>query len=279
MDDASWAVEEFAAAHLGDRRRNARLIDLATTLGRQPTAALPQACADEAQLDAAYGFFANPHIAPAAILASHVQATIERCAAQPRILAVQDTTLLDYSHHPATTGLGPLATPSHQGLFAHSTLAVTPDRLPHGLLAQETWVRDPANVGKRAQRRGLPIAEKESHKWLTSLQAVNAAAVACPTTHFVSIGDREADVYDLFLETRPANVDLLVRAAWDRRTRGDAPRLWACLAAAPEQVTAQVDLARRGDQAPRQATLTVRWRAVCLRPPDHRRAEGLPAVP
>lgn len=278
MDDATWAVEEFAAADLGDHRRNVRLLELATTLGHQPSAALPQACRDAAQLEAAYDFFANPHIPPAAILASHRAATQERCATQPLVLAVQDTTLLDYSHHPATTGLGPLATPQQQGLCAHSTLALTPDRLPLGLLAQETWTRDPASVGKREQRRDLPIAEKESHKWLTSLAAVKEAAAACPRTHFVSVGDREADVYDLFLVERPTNVDLLVRAAWDRRTQGAEPRLWAALAAVPTQTTTQVDLPRRGEQAPRTATLTVRWRAVSLRPPEHRRAEHLPVV-
>jgi hypothetical protein len=140
-------------------------------------------------------------------------------------LAVQDTTLLDYSHHPATTGLGPLATPAQQGLFAHSTLTLTPARLPLGLLAQQTWTRDPATVGKRNQRRALPITEKESLKWLTSLAAVNAAAADCPQTHFVSVGDREADVYDLFLLPRAAHVDLLVRAAWNRRTTGEEHRL------------------------------------------------------
>lgn len=278
MDDASWAVEEFAAANLGDRRRNARLLDLATALGRQPTAALPQACADEAQLDAAYSFFANPHIPPAAILASHIAATVERCAAHPRILAVQDTTLLNYSHHPATTGLGPLASPTQQGLLAHSTLALTPERLPLGLLAQETWARDPATVGKRTQRRALPITDKESHKWLTSVAAVNEAAAACPATHWVSVSDREADVYDLFIQERAVNVDLLVRAAWDRRTLSDEHRLWASMAAAPEQTTATVEVPRHGAQAPRTATVTVRWRAITLRPPQSRPREHLAAV-
>lgn len=277
MDDASWAVEEFAAADLGDSRRNARLLDLATTLGRAPTAALPQACTDAAQLEAAYGFFANPHITPAAILASHIQATAARCATQPLVLAVQDTTALNYSHHPATTGLGPLTVPTQQGLFAHSTVAFTPERLPLGFLAQEVWSRDPTTVGKRAQRHDLPITAKESQKWLTSLAAVNALAVQCPTTHWVSIGDREADVYDLFLVERPPQVDLLVRAAWDRRTRGAEPRLWAAMAAAPTHTTSCVSVPRRGEQAPRTATLVVRWRAVQLRPP-HRRT-GLPEVP
>ncbi|MDQ2805429.1 MAG: IS4 family transposase [Chloroflexota bacterium] len=278
MDPDAWAVEEFVAAELGDSRRTARLLDLATALARHPSRSLPHACADEAQLDAAYRFFDNPHITPAALLQPHIHATWDRCAAHALILAPQDTTLLDYSHHPATTGLGPLATPTQQGLLVHSTLAFTPARVPLGLLAQATWARAPAPAGKRAQRRSLPLAEKESHKWLTSLAAVNAAAAACPQTHFISIGDREADVYDLFLATRAPTVDLVVRAAWDRRTSGEQPRLGASMAAVPVQTTLTLAVPRRGAQAARTATLTVRWRSVTLRPPKHRTREQLADV-
>ena len=166
MNDGSWAVSEFGRAVLGDARRTARLVDLAMTLGERPTASLPDGCGTAARLKAAYRFFANDAIDPDAILASHVQATHDRLAVVPLVLAVQDTTLVDYTHHPATTGLGPLDH-GHQGLLVHSTLAVAPDRLPLGLLAQQVWARDPAQPGRRATRKTRPIAEKESQKWLS----------------------------------------------------------------------------------------------------------------
>src|SRR5437016_12162623 len=133
-----------------------------------------------------------------------------------RVLAVQDTTYLDWTAHPHTTGLGPLAAPSHQGLLAHTTLALTPERVPLGLLAQQVWARE-KDVRRNQDHKQRPIADKESQKWLTSLEAVIAARSVCPSTHFISVGDREADVYDLFLLARPPGVDLLVRAAQDRK--------------------------------------------------------------
>ena len=39
--DATWAEAEFGEADLGDVRRTARLVQLATMLGAQPTASLP----------------------------------------------------------------------------------------------------------------------------------------------------------------------------------------------------------------------------------------------
>ena len=115
----AWAEIEFGDAALGDSRRTARLVQLATALGAQPTASLPDASDDPAMLKAAYRFFDNDAITPHDMLASHVQATYARLRTVPLALAVQDTTLLDWTHHPATTGLGPLASAKHQGLLAH----------------------------------------------------------------------------------------------------------------------------------------------------------------
>ncbi len=57
-EEADWAVEEVGAADVGDRRRRARVVEVATVLGSRPQASLPQAslpqaCDDPARLKAA----------------------------------------------------------------------------------------------------------------------------------------------------------------------------------------------------------------------------------
>jgi hypothetical protein len=277
-EEESWAAQEFAEAELGDERRTRRLVELAEVLAQKPGASLPGACGSRARLKAAYRFFDNEAIEPQDILQSHVEATISRVARVPVVLAVQDTTELNWTAHPATQDLGPLGGPEQRGLLVHTTLALTPERVPLGLLAQEVWARDPEAVGLRHTRKSRPIEEKESHKWLTSLAAVIEAHQDCPQSHFVSVGDREADVYDLFLVERPAGVDLLVRAAWDRRVEHPEKYLWATVAAQPVVATLTVQVPRRDQQPARTATLTVRFGAVSLRPPIHRQAEKLPKV-
>ena len=284
MVGESWAEEEFGDAELKDPRRTARLVALARMVGERPTASLPEACEDGAALKAAYRFFDTDEVEPSAMLASHVGATRRRLRGEAVVLAVQDTTSLDYSAHPATTGLGVLNDVKHQGFLVHTTLAVTPERVPLGLLAQEVWTRDAASLGKRATRKTRPITEKESQKWLTSVSAVKAAHAACPETHFISVGDREADVYDLFVVERPVGVDLLIRAAWDRGVTDPQEHLWAAVAAAPEAGSLTVTVPRRQAhgstpaQPARTAHLTLRYTSVTLRPPRHRTAEHLPAV-
>ena len=276
---AEWAEIEFGAAELGDSRRPARLVELATVLGDQPSASLPAACADPATLTAAYRCFDNDEIAPDAVLTSHIQATYARLRAVPQVLAVHDTTDLDWTHHPATTGLGPLATAHQQGVLLHSTLTFTPDRVPLGLLAQQVWARDPATYGQLPDQHDRPISAKESAKGLHSLAAATAAAAACPTTHFIHVADAAADVYDLLAAERAANVDLLVRAGQDRRVEHEAAYLWAAMGQAPIATWLEVDLPRQGDRPARRARVAVRCQALTVRPPRRRAREGLAAVP
>jgi hypothetical protein len=186
----------------------------------------------------------------------------------PLVLAVQDSTQADWTAHPKTRGLGQIGTGGGRGMIVHSTLALTPERVPLGLLAQTDWLR-PLGAPRSPERRGVPIEHKERWKWLESLAAVKAAHAACPRTRFVSIGDREADIYDLFLVERPMGVDLVVRACKDRclvDQDGTRRHLSQALAALPVAATVAVDLRRRDQHPARTAQLQVRWGPVTLQP-------------
>ena len=278
LDATSWAVTEFADADLGDLRRTQRLVQLAHVLAQRPGAALPEACGSGAMLKAAYRFFANDDIAPDDMLQSHIEATYGRLNAAPIVLAVQDTTEANWSNLRMTEGLGPLGHTACHGLLVHTTFAITPERVPLGLLAQQVWARDPDDIGKRARRKQLPISQKESQKWLHSLDAVYTAHDCCPTPHLVSVGDREADVYDVLAASRPAGVALLIRAAWNRCVNAPPRYVWATVEAQPLVAHLCLHVPRRGLQPAREATLALRYCPLTLCPPQHRKAEGLPAI-
>jgi hypothetical protein len=74
-------------------------------------------------------------------------------------------------------------------------------------------------------------------------------------------------------------VDLLVRAAQDRRVEHEARVLWAAMAQAPLATRLELALPRQGDRPARRATVSVRFQALTLRPPRPRANEGLAAVP
>jgi len=275
----SWAEEEFGAAALGDARRTKRLIALADTFGRRPSASLPDAAQDPAMLKAAYRFFDTDAIEPDAILTSHCSATQDRCASVPLVLAVQDTSELDWSQHPATTGLGPIHTKTHVGLLMHTTLALTPEAVPLGILQQYVWARDAATFGALPDQHTRPFADKESYRWVRGLAAINAARDACPTTQFVMVADAEADIYDLLVAERRAGVELLIRAGQDRRVdHPEAARLWDALPLGTRAGTRVVHIPARDGKPGRTAELAIFFQDITIQPPKHRAKEELAPV-
>lgn len=277
-----WAEEEFGHAALGDARLVRRLCVLARDFYARPPGNVPQRCGGErARAKAAYRFFDHPEVNLQSVLRPHYQATLARAAREPVVLAVQDTTTLNYSTHPATERLGPISSESEGrviGLLVHDTLAFTPAGTPLGLLDVQGWARDPAQFGKKHRRRALPFEEKESVKWLRSLEALAAVQAQCPQTRLVSVGDREADIYELFgwAAAEPGRPQLLVRAEHNRRVLDEQGHLWEQLAAQPLAGVKEVQLPRRANRPARTARLEVRLAAVQLRAPKTR--SRLPAV-
>jgi hypothetical protein len=275
---ASWAEIELSQARLGDVRRTRRLINVAEQRLQHPAASLPESCGSWAATKALYRLMDNEAITPTAILESHRAATVKRVVAEAVVLCPQDTTYVDYTHHPNTAGLGVMQDLDHQGLLVHTTLAITPERVPLGVIDQQVWTRDAATFGKRQERREKPTAAKESQKWLNSLQAVADLRTRCPEVRWVSVADREADLYDFLREAHTLTVEVVVRAARNRRVAHPEEHLWAHLESQPRQGTLTVQVPRRPDHPAREAQLSVRWAEVSLHPPHSRYAEHLPNV-
>jgi len=274
---ADWAEEEFGAARLGDERLRERLLILARDFYARPQANLPQACQTRARTKAAYYFFEHPDTGMDALLEPHYEATRQRVTAERLVFAVQDTTFLNYSAHAATDDLGPIGTDqSTVGLVLHSTLAFNAAGTPLGLLDVQCWARNPAQFGKRSRRKKLPIEEKESIKWLKSFRQVAEVQRRTPSTRLVSVGDREADIYELFeLALAEENGPwLLVRAERDRLRKHGQEHLWPWMAQQALAGVQEVQVPRRGKQPARVARLEVRFAQVSLRPPHGKEELG-----
>jgi hypothetical protein len=276
--DTNGAVSACADAALGAERRTTRLVELASVLGQPPTAALPEACGDGGMLTAASRFLDHDAIDAPDMWHSPVESTSRRLAHASGVLAVQETTEVNWTRPPATQGVGPRGHTACHGRLVHTPCALTPARVPLGLLAQQGWAREPNDVGKRARRQHLPISQQASQPWLPSLDAVSTARDGGPTTRLVSVGDRDAEVSAVVAAARPAGVALRLRAAWDRCVSGPERALGATVEAQPVVECLRWHVPRRGPQAARAATLARRVCPGTLGPPRHRQREGVPAV-
>lgn len=266
-----WAEEEFGEADFGDRRLTKRLVSLVRDFYARPQASVPQACQSRAKTKAAYRFFENPHMSMDKVLEQHYQATLGRISQQGVVLAVQDTTTLNYTAHPATENLGPIGYRLDKGigLILHDTMSFTQDGTPLGLLDVQCWARDGEDFGKKNRRHEVPIEEKESHKWLISFCKVNEAQKRCPQTTLVSVGDREADIYELFeLALKdPSAPKLLVRASQNRVLAQEQGHLWEKVNKQEVGGIQEVHVPRKGRRPARIARLEVRFSEITLKPP------------
>jgi Transposase DNA-binding/Transposase Tn5 dimerisation domain len=287
-----WVIEEMKTADLNDKRLNERLNVLLTQLSERPTASIPAACGGHAEMTAAYRFFDNEKATFDNILLPHVQATRERIAGQAVVVLVQDTTEVDLTRpEQVVQGAGPLDGTSRVGALLHVLHAFTPDGTPLGTISARAWTRDakkvPCALMSRAERLTVPIEEKESYRWVTTLHEAQELATACPSARCICVADSEADIYELLAEAAAdsSDADWIVRGAHDRAlcsesaAASSAARLRQQLLATPvlftqtihirgrKTVVAQETRRRRQSRQSRDAEVSVRAARVTLRPP------------
>lgn len=218
----SWAETELKTIDLGDKRLDNRATVILNSLLDKPGLSIPAACNGWDETIAAYRFFDNSKTTPEKILSPHIESTITRARAHKEILCLQDTSEIDFTSKPKTEGLGPLSYEKQIGFYIHPTLITTPDRIPLGIIDSHNWVRDEENFGKAKERKNIPIEEKESIRWINGYQNIAKFAQALPDSKVTYVADREADIYELFLEREKISKEnkiapeLLVRSQHNR---------------------------------------------------------------
>ena len=194
---------------------------------------------------------------------------VSRANGQSVVLAIQDTTDLDFSGLKQTTGLGFTCQTTQQGIKVHSCMAVSGAGEPLGLLHQHTWSRQ-QRAGKRGEYRKKATCDKESQRWLDTLTAAEKNLE--PSVCVVHMGDREADIYDLFVAPRSSNSELLIRAAHNRKVQHELDYLIPTIEQAPVLGQQTIELERNPKRAARSATLSVRGMQVTIEVPRHHKA-------
>jgi hypothetical protein len=278
--------DELNGIHLGDTRRNDRSKLILEALARNPEASINAACDGWGDTVAAYRFFDNTAVTPAEIMRPHREATVRRSRAHPVVLHVQDTTELDFTKHPPKDARC-LNKAERFGLYTHAHLAVTPDKLNLGVLGLHFFDRAPETLGKADERSTLPIEEKESFRWLEGYRLACQLAADCPETQIVSVADREADIYDIFVDAQQQTgprAEFLVRARVERSTLERDPeagkaaycKVRAEVASAKLLTTQTIELSATPKRQARTAQVEIRALTVQVKPP-HERAH-LPSV-
>ncbi|MGC5428830.1 IS4 family transposase [Aeromonas veronii bv. sobria] len=264
---ADWAKCVFSLAALGDPRRTARLVNVATQLAKYSGKSITHSSeGSEAMQEGAYRLIRNPHVSAAAIRKAGAMRTVELAQAFPELLAIEDTTSLSYRHQVAEE-LGKLGATEDKsrGWWVHSVLLLEAATFRTvGLLHQEWWMRpdDPADA-----------VEKESGKWL-------AAAATCRQrmgnmmSKVIAVCDREADIYAYMQDKLAHQERFVVRSKHRRKDIGSGLCLYDHLCQQPELGGYQVTIpqkslvdkrGKRKNRPARKATLCLRSGSITLK--------------
>lgn len=241
----SWAEAELGGAQLGDRRLSKRLVKLVDALSAAPTVSIPAACRGWAETKAAYRLLDNDALDWRDVLQPHWECSEQRMGEYARVLAIQDTTELDFTSQPGIAGLGRLNLDARQGLYLHPTLAVSDTGVALGVLDAWMWTR---------AARG-EVAVPESRRWIEGYERAGEQSERLPGTRLVYLADREADIRELIDAAarlgHPA--DYLIRAHHDRSLAG-GERLWSSFRDLEALGTVRFELPAQPGRAARTVT-------------------------
>jgi Transposase DDE domain len=213
-------------------------------------------------------FLSSPYVSVDAILDTLAWRTAAACIGR-HVVVVQDTTEINFKGRAGRRrGFGPGGNGRDPGFFTHGLLAVDrTDQAVVGLVGAEIWSRADEKV---TDRRARAYADKESARWQRG--CVRAQEVLGEAAALTVVGDRESDIYDVFVE-RPDAVDLVVRAAQDRALHGGG-RLFAALDHTPVLARQTVQVPPRPGVSGREAKVEIRAGRVALARPRHRAHEA-----
>lgn len=267
-----WVEEEFQDVRLPNLAKKKRVMSITRDFFASPASPIPMACNTGAKLKGAYRFFGDEGVNSADLLHSHVQQTLKRAKEYNVVLSINDTTSMNLSNHEAAEGLGCLSTEQGEdGYFLHDTVVFTTAGIPLGVLDAQTWARNPEEHGKKAKRKQKRIEEKESYKWLRSLQATAGAMAEVPGVQWVSVGDREADIYELFECAQQQGVSFLVRSFHNRKVCEDT-KVWEVVDS--EIPAGRMKVSVKGkDKRERGAELEIRYREVRIKNPKRQKED------
>jgi len=224
----------------------------------------------KAEQKAMYRFLANENVSETELIESCLERTSSLCK-DKHLLVLNDTSELNMQSHvgrmKTESGIG-LAGNNELGFFMHLGLVVDIEAYQAiGYSSMNLWHR-PLDKGTKFSRdyKNLPIEEKESHKWVKC--GKDSKAVLKEASSVTLVGDRESDIYELFIDAQKEGLHLLARNRINRKT-AEGEKLYQLLNETEVSGSYKIDVSGdiRKQKKKREATLLIKFREVWLKQP------------
>jgi len=229
-----------------------------------------QLAESDSEAKAMYRFLQNDNVSEDDVI-KNMSSNCVNAVGNKSVLCIQDTSEINLYNHKnrikkddsigtTNASLGGL------GFFIHPSFIVDSETLiPYGFSDIKIWNRTHDTIKKpRTHNYNLvPIAEKESYKWISS--SLNTQKALQQAKEIIIIQDREGDIYEQFCCIPDEKTHLLIRAKTNR-VLNSKEKLFEHLTNQPLKGTYTVDLEgdKRRNIKKRTATIEVRFSKVTI---------------
>ncbi|MEM9685665.1 MAG: IS4 family transposase [Bacteroidota bacterium] len=174
-------IEDFKDLDFGDTRRNNRFVRIVNTISSHPGSSIPRQNKSWYDVKTTYEFFKNEAVRMETLQKAIMDYGVGQLNDQAKLLVLHNISTISYNDLQAQ-GLGYLDNKHGRGILCYSSIGVSSDGLPVGLLYQHSWVRALDQLGKSSKGKQLTFEAKESYHWklLTTLEIKTVAeALQC----------------------------------------------------------------------------------------------------
>lgn len=210
----TFGERNFGDAELGDARRTKRLVRVADAIMRHPGGSLPEKMGSPTELEALYHLMKCSAVTHQKVLAPHIALTRQKIAeCEGFVLALHDTTELDFTTRESLNDRGQIGNGSHQGWLCHNTLIVDPVRREVMGLGNQILHSRPITEKKETVAEKRNREDRESLLWLQGVQSLPS------DPKIVDVCDRGADTFEFLEHEINSGRTFVVRSSHDRSAR------------------------------------------------------------
>jgi len=271
MKTLIWAEENFGTVQLYDKRRTKRLTNIACRLAEAKGSSLARLYDDWYDTKATYNLLKLNVMTPDTIQSTHRQLAFRNILDwQGDVLAIEDSSELEWNHHQPIDGLGPIGSGRNkdQGFILHSTLAVgVGDKIGGhffkilGLPFQQYYIRPPKR--KKKQKRGYTEERLETDLWREVIKQQGIPAIA----KVIRVCDRAADIYEVMQETKEYGCKHIIRLKHDRKIVEEEKYIKATMQQKPSFGQTMIEKRVKEGTKKQKIILEVNWEKTSLKAP------------
>ena len=260
----------------GDKRLNKRMHSIAESLSAGVSGdSIPRLLSNQHQSKGYYRFINNARVTNTLLIkgvSDYVRGLVQSLNGSQTVLAIQDTTELDFTGNRSASGLGVMEYENRKGIYLHNHLLVSDIGIPYGLFSQQYHNRNAENLGaSKITHKQVPLERKESYKWLKQFEELQDVFKQDSHLQIIQVCDREADIYELLSARKYPHIHYIIRSCqnracrkvginektvyiWEEAERGEASFVYQL----------EVETPKRNK---RVADVSVVYKKVTLRPP------------